>query len=76
MKNKTATTVKVDSALYDEFKILGVRNKMTLQKLIERTVYRYVNEETYRENINCFVLPVITDPMPEVPILVISASIG
>ena len=60
MKNKVATTVKVESALYDEFKILGIRHKITLQGLVERVVYRYVNEEAFREGINCFILPVTT----------------
>lgn len=60
MKNKVATTVKVESALYDEFKILGIRHKITLQGLVERVVYRYVNEEAFRESINCFILPVTT----------------
>lgn len=58
MKNKVATTVKVESTLYDDFKILGVRHKLTLQGLVERTVYRYVNEEAFRDGINNFILPV------------------
>jgi hypothetical protein len=57
MSKKVATTVKVEDTLYDDFKVLGVRHKLTLQGLVERTVYRYVNEETFRESINCFILP-------------------
>lgn len=60
MKNKVATTVKVESILYDEFKVLGVRHKLTLQGLMEKTVFRYVNEERFREEINNFILPVTT----------------
>ena len=56
-KNKVATTVKVENALYDEFKILGVRYKLTLQGLVEKTVYRYVREEAFRNDINNFSLP-------------------
>jgi len=66
-KNKVATTVKVQESLYDEFKVLGVRHKLTLQGLVERSVYRYVNEETFRDSINCFILPVS---------LVASSSLG
>ncbi len=56
---KVATTVKVESALYDDFKILGVRHKLTLQGLVEKTVFRYVSEETFRSEMNNFLLPII-----------------
>ena len=75
MKYKVATTVKVESALYDEFKVLGVRHKITLQRFIERTIYRYVNEPSFREGINNFILPVISSTEVE-PITVISASLS
>lgn len=54
MKDKVATTVKVENALYDEFKILGVRYKLTLQGLVEKTVFRYVREEVFRNDMNSF----------------------
>ena len=54
---KVATTVKVENTLYDEFKILGIRHKLTLQALMERVVYKYVKEETFRNDINNFRLP-------------------
>ena len=57
-KNKIATTVKVESSLYDEFKVLGVRHKLSLQGLVERTIYRYVREDLFREGINNFILPI------------------
>ena len=55
--NKVATTVKVEPTLYDEFKVLGVRYKLTLQGLVEKSVYRYVNERPFREALNNFVIP-------------------
>lgn len=58
MKNKVATTVKVENALYDEFKVLGVRHKLTLQGLVEKTVNRYVSDVTFREEMNNYILPV------------------
>lgn len=61
MKNKVATTVKVENALYDEFKVLGVRHKLTLQGLVEKTVFRYVNEEAFRNAINAFNIPFVAD---------------
>lgn len=57
-QNKVATTVKVESSLYDEFKVLGVRHKHSLQKFMDKAVYRYVNEEAFREGINNFILPI------------------
>jgi predicted DNA-binding ribbon-helix-helix protein len=56
-KNKVATTVKVESTLYDEFKVLGVRHKLTLQGLVEKTVFRYVREDIFRTEMNNFNLP-------------------
>ena len=59
-KNKVATTVKVENTLYDEFKVLGVRYKLTLQGLVEKTVYRYVREEIFRNELNSFTLPYVS----------------
>ena len=56
-KNKVATTVKVQDTLYDEFKVLGVRYKLTLQGLVEKAVYRYVKEDGFRNDLNSFVIP-------------------
>lgn len=58
MKNKVATTVKVENTLYDNFKVFGVRHKLTLQGLVEKTVFRYVNEDVFRTEMNNFILPV------------------
>lgn len=58
MSNKVATTVKVENTLYDQFKIFGIRHKLTLQGLVEKTIYRYVNEDVFRTEINEFVIPV------------------
>lgn len=55
MKNKVSTTIKVQEVLYDEFKILGIRHKHSLQKLVEKTVFRYVNEEKYRNEMNNYI---------------------
>jgi len=61
MISKIATTVKIENNLYDNFKILGVRHKLTLQGLVEKTVFRYVNDEKFREGINNFIFPVVSD---------------
>ena len=56
---KVATTIKIDPALYDQFKILGIRYKLSLQGLIERCIFRYVNEESFRNDINNTSSPVL-----------------
>lgn len=56
---KVPTTVKLDPALYDELKILSIRHKFTLQSLVEKCVYLYVNENNFRDTINNFNLPVL-----------------
>ena len=56
-KNKVATTVKVQDTLYDEFKVLGVHYKLTLQGLVEKAVYRYVRDEGFRNELNKFIVP-------------------
>lgn len=54
---KIATTVKIEPSLYDEFKVLGIRYRLSLQGLVERCVIRYVNDESFRVCINEFVPP-------------------
>lgn len=58
---KVATTVKVENALYDQFKIFGIRHKLTLQGLVEKTIYRYVNEDAFRDELNGFVVPLTSN---------------
>lgn len=58
MKNKVATTVKVENTLYDEFKVLGVRHKISLQGLVEKTIFRYVNDIEFQTTMNNFIIPV------------------
>ena len=75
---KVATTVKIESSLYDDFKVLGIRHKLTLQALIERSIYRYVNESKFRDDINNFNLPLVAPTAVESveAILVVSSSLS
>ena len=61
MKNKVATTVKVENSLYDEFKVLGVRHKLTLQGLVEKTIFRYVNDIEFQTTMNNFIIPMTSN---------------
>jgi fructose-bisphosphate aldolase class 1 len=58
MKKKVATTVKIESGLYDEFKVLGIRCRLTLQGLVEKCVNRYVADEPFRAGINEYTIPI------------------
>lgn len=54
---KMQTTVKLPVDLYDEFKILGIKNKINLQDLVNQCVYRYVYHEGFREQVDEFKMP-------------------
>ena len=54
MKNTKLTSVKILENLYSKFKLNTVNTKMTLQKLTNRSVDRYLNDEKYREEIETY----------------------
>ena len=45
------TSVKIDSDLRKQFKILSIQDNMTLQKLINRTIYLYKKDKAFRKRI-------------------------
>ena len=49
MGKQQLTSVKVDGDLFDEFKVLCVRTKFSLQKLTDRCMHRYVVDEEFRK---------------------------
>jgi hypothetical protein len=57
--NKVPTTVKLDVELYDDLKILSIKNKFTLQAFVEKCIYLYVHTDTFKEIINNFNMPVL-----------------
>lgn len=54
-KDKIATTVKIPPTLYDDFKVLGVRHKISLQTLVEKCINLFVGDNqvsaSFRETI-------------------------
>ena len=54
MKKTTLTSVKILEALYNRFKLNTVNTKMTLQKLTNRSVDRYLTDEKFREEIETY----------------------
>ena len=45
------TSVKIDSDLRKDFKILSIQDGMTLQKLINRTIFLYKKDKKFRKKI-------------------------
>ena len=54
MKNTKLTSVKILENLYNRFKLDTVNTKMTLQKLTNRSVDRFLTDEKYREEIETY----------------------
>ena len=54
MKRTKLTSVKILEALYNRFKLNTVNTKMTLQKLTNRSVDRYLADEKFREEIETY----------------------
>ena len=54
MKNTKLTSVKILEGLYDRFKLNTVNTKMTLQKLTNRSVDRFLTDEKFREEIEVY----------------------
>ena len=46
------TTVKIVKDLYSRFKRISFDSNITLQKLVNRSVHRYIENEKFREEIN------------------------
>ena len=50
-KAMTLTSVKVQSDLFENFKIECVRRKFSFQKLADRSLYLYLTDEDFRKKI-------------------------
>jgi hypothetical protein len=51
-ENTKLTTVKILKDVYSSFKKVSFTSDVTLQKLVNRTVERYVNDEGFRKEMN------------------------
>ena len=54
MKNTKLTSVKILENLYERFKLNTVNTKMTLQKLTNRSVDRFLQDTKFREEIETY----------------------
>jgi hypothetical protein len=51
-ENTKLTTVKILKDVYSSFKSVSFESDVTLQKLVNRTVERYVTDEEFRKEMN------------------------
>tara|TARA_Y100000361_G_scaffold62457_1_gene54894 strand:+ start:1022 stop:1216 length:195 start_codon:yes stop_codon:yes gene_type:complete len=51
MSNTKLTSVKILEGLYNKFKISTINNGMTLQKLTNRAINLYLEDEKFREQV-------------------------
>ena len=50
-KDKTLTSVKIQSDLFENFKIECVRRKFSFQKLADRAIYLYLTNDDFKKQI-------------------------
>tara|TARA_Y100000593_G_C4160460_1_gene261764 strand:- start:444 stop:638 length:195 start_codon:yes stop_codon:yes gene_type:complete len=54
MKETKLTSVKLLENLYNKFKLRTVNTSMTLQKLTNRSVDKFLNDEKFQEEIETY----------------------
>jgi hypothetical protein len=52
MGDNKLTSVKVNEELFEEFKVLCVRTKFSLQKLVDRSIHLYLTNDDYRKQLH------------------------
>jgi len=50
-KDLTLTSVKIQTDLFENFKIECVKRKFSFQKLADRAIYLYLTDEEFRKRI-------------------------
>ena len=54
MAETKLTTVKIVKDIYSSFKRISFDSNITLQKLVNRSVHKYINEDDFRNEINTY----------------------
>jgi hypothetical protein len=54
MAETKLTTVKIIKDIYSSFKRISFDSNITLQKLVNRSVDKYIEDETFRSEINIY----------------------
>lgn len=51
-KKQVLTSVKIDTDLFDQFKIECIKRKFSFQKLSERAIHLYLTDEEFRKQLH------------------------
>jgi hypothetical protein len=51
-KGDILTTVRLQDKLFESFKVEAVKNKITMRNLLERAMFLYLTDESFRHTIN------------------------
>ena len=51
-KDMTLTSVKIQTDLFDEFKVSCVRHKFSFQKLADRAIHLYLTNDEFRKTVH------------------------
>lgn len=51
-KNQVLTSVKIDTDLFDKFKIECIKRKFSFQKLSERAIHLYLTDDEFKRQIH------------------------
>jgi hypothetical protein len=49
---RVITSVKIPQVLYEDFKVTSVKTKIGLQDIVERAIYMYLTDSTFRQSIH------------------------
>lgn len=51
-KGDILTTVRLQDKLFEDFKAEAIRNKITMRNLLERAMFLYMTDESFKRTIN------------------------
>ena len=54
MADTKLTTVKIIKDIYSSFKRISFDSNITLQKLVNRSVHKYINDDEFKNEINTY----------------------
>ncbi len=53
-KDLILTSVKVHGDIFEEFKVASIKNKFNLQKLMNRAMHLYLNDEDFKNQLHSY----------------------
>lgn len=49
---RVITSVKIPQVLYEDFEVTSVKTKLSLQDIVERSIYMYLTDSEFRQNMH------------------------